>query len=214
MDLLLDERLKAIVSEIDCEVLADIGCDHGKIAVAAILDHRAQHVYAVDISEDCIKKAIELAKSCGVADNIDFIIGDGFKDIHAKLDQAVIAGLGGHAIANILMSENAPKRLILSSNSKHEVLRSFLNTASLFSCRDYIVTASNFHYPIIVVEPGIGLPYSSNHLYWGKNLPPTDCFIRMLKETIKRFDALPGMTVDTRNKLNSAKACLQELHLF
>ena len=27
----LDRRLSAIISEIDCDVLADIGCDHGYI---------------------------------------------------------------------------------------------------------------------------------------------------------------------------------------
>ena len=55
----LDKRLKQILSEINCEALADVGCDHGKLSVAAVITGRAKKAYAIDISEKSLIDKLE-----------------------------------------------------------------------------------------------------------------------------------------------------------
>ena len=67
----LDNRLTALLGEIEGEVLADIGCDHGKLAVASLLEGKCSKVIAGDISAESLKKAVKLAKEYGLEEKID-----------------------------------------------------------------------------------------------------------------------------------------------
>ncbi|MGB4033262.1 MAG: tRNA (adenine(22)-N(1))-methyltransferase TrmK, partial [Christensenellales bacterium] len=58
----LDNRLNAILNEIKAQRLADIGADHGKLIVSAVLTGRAETGIAVDISPQSLEKAKNLAK--------------------------------------------------------------------------------------------------------------------------------------------------------
>ena len=53
----LDKRLTAVVNEVNGEVLADIGCDHGKVSAASLIGGKVKRVIACDISEDSLSKA-------------------------------------------------------------------------------------------------------------------------------------------------------------
>ena len=79
----LDNIIKLIPN--DTEILADIGCDHGKIIVSAILTGKAKKGFAVDISKNSLNKAKKLAETVGIYQNIEFICGDGFNNINQNL---------------------------------------------------------------------------------------------------------------------------------
>ena len=95
------ERLNAIFSVIpQCEVLADIGCDHGKLTRKVLLESRARKVIATDISEKCLSKARELNSDL---DNVQFCVGDGLQALgENKADVIVISGMGGNTMMDIL----------------------------------------------------------------------------------------------------------------
>ena len=59
----LDGRLRAVVDNIEGEVVADIGCDHGKVAVCALAEKRVVKAIACDISSKSLDKAVALAKT-------------------------------------------------------------------------------------------------------------------------------------------------------
>ncbi len=101
-DIILTPRLQAIAKMAqNKKVCADIGCDHGKIAVH--LAKNGTFVHAVDISEPSLEKARVLAEQENVADRMAFYCDSGLQSIKAiKLDAAIIAGMGWRTIKSIL----------------------------------------------------------------------------------------------------------------
>lgn len=87
------------------EKLADIGCDHGKFAFSAIKSGRFNSAILSDVSESSLNKAIELFTSGGLADRAEFRCCDGFSGYRpCEADRAVLLGMGGELIAQILES--------------------------------------------------------------------------------------------------------------
>ena len=108
----LGARLEAIVDLCPTtKKIADIGCDHGYVTAELILEDKAKMVVATEKSEQCLNKGIILANSISIAPFISFRQGDGFEPItkYDKIDCAVIAGMGGEEIIQIL--QNKPRRL-------------------------------------------------------------------------------------------------------
>lgn len=101
----LSQRLNRIASAIPADhVVADVGCDHGKLAVHLLLRGNPR-VYAIDVSRDSLEKAIRLASESGVGDSMHPCLRDGMRDWTEEIpDTVVIAGLSGHTIAEILES--------------------------------------------------------------------------------------------------------------
>lgn len=155
MRISLDKRLRATLDQINVRNLADIGCDHGKLAVASLIEGRAEFVYAVDISEKSLQKAKDLAKVAGVS-NINFICANGFDGIgDNQIDAAVIAGMGGNEIVSIL--NNIPKgvdRLVLVAHSDERLLREYLIQHDYAIKKDFCVECKKHFYNIIVAEIG------------------------------------------------------------
>ena len=107
-----NKRIEAISQLIDNdESVIDIGCDHGYVTAELILEDKAKMVVATEKSEQCLNKAIILANTINIAPFISFRQGDGFGPItkYDKIDCAVIAGMGGEEIIQIL--QNKPRRL-------------------------------------------------------------------------------------------------------
>lgn len=97
----IPDRIKMLLSVIpQCDVLMDVGCDHGMVGVAALLEGKATRVIFTDISLPSLKKAERLAKRYGVDERCDFLFGDG--TCGKKADCVVIAGMGGKEILKIL----------------------------------------------------------------------------------------------------------------
>ena len=56
----LGKRLGAALKFIDCDTLADVGCDHGKAGIAAIRTGRAKRVIMTDISKKSLSKGVHI----------------------------------------------------------------------------------------------------------------------------------------------------------
>ena len=64
----LDDRLQKAYdiianSNIRYNKVADIGCDHGKLALALLQNNICNHVDLIDISQDSLTKAVDLMKA-------------------------------------------------------------------------------------------------------------------------------------------------------
>lgn len=140
------KRLDTVLSLIDkCAVLADIGCDHGKLALYAAAGGSADFVYAADISEKSLLKAKVLLKDCK---NVQCVVSDGFNSLEKLPDTAVITGLGGREIVRIISGYNV-KTLILGPQNHAAFLRKALCAEGYKITDDKIAIENNKFYDII-----------------------------------------------------------------
>ena len=112
-------RLGAIAALIErADVIADVGCDHGLVARYCVESGLCDRVIASDISESCLEKA---RRALARYDNVEFALCDGIK---YECDEAVIAGMGGLLISEILKSAIVlPKTLVICPHRNPEAVR-------------------------------------------------------------------------------------------
>lgn len=123
------DKLLALVGK--CEVLADVGCDHGYVGIEALRTGKARRVLFVDVSGLSLDKA---RANCPqeFADRARFVCRDGLGDL--KADCAVIAGMGGLEIISILdRAQFPPPYLVLQPNRNPREVRDRL-------CEGYDIT--------------------------------------------------------------------------
>ncbi|MCM1043552.1 MAG: class I SAM-dependent methyltransferase [Corallococcus sp.] len=147
----LTKRQRKIVDAIGvCDVLCDVGCDHGYIGAAAKIQNLCTYVHFCDISASSLQKAQTL---CGKLqlDGCDFKCQDGLQSL--QCDAAVIAGMGGLEIISILSSaKTLPQRLVLQPMRNQVDLRAYL-------CDNYYIQSDckfrdGKFYDLIVAQKG------------------------------------------------------------
>ena len=154
----IGERLETVVNLCPkAKRIADIGCDHGYVAAELILEDKANMVVAIDVSEQCLNKAILLADSINISSFVSFRVGNGFDPItkYDKLTCAVIAGMGGQEIINIL--ENRPKKLsdlVLQPMKDAPELRQYLIENGFRILVDKLVKENDKYYDVIRATKG------------------------------------------------------------
>ncbi len=154
----LDKRLETIVSLCDRhKVIADIGCDHGLVTAELILEEKADKVVSTEISRECLNKAIMLANKINILPFISFRECDGFALVtkHDKVEQAVIAGMGGKKIIEIMQKK--PKKLwnfVLQPMSDVVELRRFLLANKYRFVIDKLIYQDGKYYNVIKVAKG------------------------------------------------------------
>ncbi len=164
----LSERLNEIFCHVEnCVSVADVGADHGKVAVKCALC--GKKVVATDISSQSLLKTKELAESYGV--NVKTVVCDGLSSLESgEVEAVVIAGLGGIEMAKILSdAANADKRFkkyVLSPNTDAKVVRSVLIKNKIGIERDYMIEETGKFYPIIV-GGGSYQPYDEYEIEFG-----------------------------------------------
>lgn len=147
-----DGRLDVIKSLIEpSEIIADVGCDHAKIAEYCVKNGLAKQVIASDISEQCLQKARNRLNHC---ENVMFVCCDGIRYI---CDEAVIAGMGGLLISEILISaEKLPQTLVLCPHRDEDCVRKTLLSLGYGIDRDVPVQERGKFYSVIRAVLGGG----------------------------------------------------------
>lgn len=155
---MLSGRLKAIVQMVpETQTVADIGCDHGKVAVWLVSNDRAQSAICGDISGRSLDKARKLVAAKKLEDGIALREGSGFDVIEkGEAQVAVLAGMGGELIARILGEggEKLPDTLVLSCNKGSGMLRSFLSGAGFAIEDEELVFENRLFYPVMLARRG------------------------------------------------------------
>ncbi len=184
----LDKRLAAILSEINGDTLADIGCDHGKLSISAIINGKCNKVIAVDISKGSLDKTVQLAEKYKVTDRIDCRLGNGFQVVNEKVDCAVIAGMGGYEIRDILVAKDLNVScLVICPHQNAKIARLALNDLGFTAIKDYVIEESGKFYPIIVAIKG-NIKYLESQLRFGLNNPSSNEYQQMLFTRKKILD--------------------------
>ena len=183
----LSKRLRCVADEIgEADTVADIGTDHGKLALYALRKGICKKVIAVDISENSLQKARAQAENSNLSENIEFICGDGLLPLNEIPDVIVIAGMGGNEIVKILSDRFLPARYILMPHQDAHILRSFMREKGLRVIKDYVVEDGKF-YTLIVCEAGEN-DYTDSEIILGRNFPPNGDYVRRLADRKKKIE--------------------------
>ncbi len=152
---------------------ADIGCDHGYLAIHLIRSGIADKVYACDINEKPLSIAKINIERAGLSDKIQLVLTDGLCGLPEKtLDFVIICGMGGELICNIIdkgreICKNA--RLILQPMSRESELRSYLCKNGYKICDETLIHDAGRLYTVIsALFTGEVEKYSPCELLLGK----------------------------------------------
>lgn len=125
---MLSQRLQLIADMVpDCQVMADIGTDHGYLPIELVTTGKVDHAYAMDINQGPLLKAKENILLHGVEGQVVTQLSDGLENLPEGVDTLVIAGMGGMLIGKILEAQafklDKIKWLVLSPHLDEPALR-------------------------------------------------------------------------------------------
>ena len=189
----LSERLLTISEFINEKAMVcDIGTDHGFLAIHLIESGKTKKVIAADIAEkplDNARKNIEKSKISG----IELRLSNGFSAIKpAEVDTAVIAGMGGEVIAEIVKNgKNVAARnkfnLILQPTTSPEILRKFLYQNGYKILNEKAVFENGKLYSVMLVNfSGVIETKPEGFYFVGKVNPKTESGYKYIEKQLIR----------------------------
>ena len=156
---LLDPRLQAAYDLFpQCAYGADIGSDHGKLALALVLGNRCSRIAVTDISPVSLEKAEKLFAQFRLLTRADFLLGDGLSVLQTRPEAVSICGMGGRTLIGILergFDRIDGAALILSPQTELSRVRQFLyNSLSYHLTDERCLRCGGRHYVVMRAEPG------------------------------------------------------------
>ncbi len=152
----LPSRLGALLDMIGSPTkVADIGCDHGKLAAAIAV--MGIPVIAGDISEPSLQKTVELKEELDLQ-NLETRLGDGLSAIGMnEVDLVIMAGIGQQTIMDILSHDNwklPDARWLLQGMDGVAELRRYLDDRGYVMTDESLVEDRDRIYTIMDVRRG------------------------------------------------------------
>ncbi len=161
----------------ECGTVCDIGTDHGYVAIYLAKKGIAEKVIAADIKEGPLKQAEKNITLFEAADKVETRLSDGFENIGEKeTDCAIIAGMGGETIAEILENEKGSKYFVLQMQTAHKILREYLSKNGYEIIKEAISREGNKMYTALLCTKGKPYPLTETEMEIGpcliKDRPP------------------------------------------
>lgn len=167
---MINNRINKIASYLrGNQVLCDIGCDHGYTIKTAFQLNKIKFAYALDINEGPLQKARETMSKAQI-NKVEFILSDGLKNFNHDFDVAVISGMGGRLIRDILKdswSKFYGKDLILEPQGNNDLVRRFLADHNYQIISEAAFYDAHKYYEIIYAQVG-----SSSYDLWDYEFGP------------------------------------------
>lgn len=148
----LSKRLQAVAEMVtDGSSIADIGTDHAFLPIELVRSGRISFALAMDINKSPLERAIEHISQYGLSDIIKCRLSNGMNKLDKdEVDCAVIAGMGGDLISEIISSDHDKvKEVIVSPHTHPETVRRTLRKYNYKIVSEDFVIDSEKYYPII-----------------------------------------------------------------
>lgn len=162
MKLRLSPRLEAVLESLEpCALLADIGTDHGRVPIAAVMRGTARGAIAVDLRAEPLALARRHVEHAGLGDRIALVRGEGLRAVgDAPVDAVVLAGMSGTLMAR-LCAEAGPVRarvrqLVTQPITGAADLRSWALAHGFWLTRERMIEHRGRFFVVCVFAPGIG----------------------------------------------------------
>ena len=157
----LSDRLENILELVPRGLAcADIGCDHGFMAIELVSRGISPQVTASDLRPGPLERARENVEKAGLSDRIKLIISDGFASFEpGSVKTAVIAGMGGMLIKDILTNGmeciGRMEEFIVQPQSNIPEFRNFLRSSGFEITRNNILLdAGKYYFPMRIRYTG------------------------------------------------------------
>ena len=156
----LGSRLSALIAFVPRGTrVADIGTDHAYLPIELVQKNIAASAVAGDVHAGPYEAAKENVEGCGLEHKISVRFGNGLAVlVPGEVDTAVIAGMGGSTIIDILRSQPAVtsslKRLILQPMVGAAAVRRWLVANQWCIIDEMLVQDDGRLYEILVAEQG------------------------------------------------------------
>lgn len=155
----LSQRMEAVCKLLTGgNILADVGCDHGYVAIAMVEREICPSAIAMDIRPGPLAQAASNIADRGLTDKIETRLSDGVKALQPKEAQSiVIAGMGGDLVVHILSEGKEvcrkAKELILQPQSEIQKVRQYLWQENYEITKEDMVLEEGKYYPMMRVVP-------------------------------------------------------------
>lgn len=206
----IPKRLQEVLSLVPtCHTIADVGTDHGQLAVALIKEGKAKRVIATDVHKGPLEAAKRTVQDCGLSQYIDCRLGDGLETTGlGEVDCAVICGMGGFLMRHII--EGAPGKVptyVLQPQNGQVELRQYLVSHGYKIVKEVPIKEGRHWYEAWVVVQGRDTVYRERPLssiLWevgallvASSHPLRDDFLRWhLRKRQAIMDSLPATIRD------------------
>lgn len=155
----LSDRMKCIADIVTPgKRVADIGCDHALVSIYLAQSGLAEKVIAMDVAQGPLSSAAKNIEKYGLSEKIETRLSDGMTALKPEeTDAAVIAGMGGLLIVDILKKGLSPElsvitdqyELNLSPQSEIPEVRRFLRENSFCIVDEQMMQEDGKYYNII-----------------------------------------------------------------
>lgn len=166
----LPRRLQIIAGLVSGGVVADVGCDHGKLADYLLREKKVEKMIVSDISMPSLQKAIDLLSKNNY--NFEYIHCDGLLGYVGKaVDQCIISGMGGDEMVKII--KNSPIKIqsfVLSPQHNNIDVKRFVLESGYEIDFDIIIKDKGKFYNIFrCVATGKKPNYSRFNMFFGED---------------------------------------------
>jgi tRNA (adenine22-N1)-methyltransferase len=150
--------MRAVVGLVQpCNNIADIGCDHGYVAIELVEGGICSHVIAMDINKGPLERAMANIKAEGLEGKIETRLSNGTKALKPnEADGIICAGMGGKLIISILEEGRElvanMKQLILQPQSEIDEVRYYLRSNGYVTTGEDMVLEDGKYYPMMSVK--------------------------------------------------------------
>lgn len=206
----MKKRLTKLCDLVEGQVVADIGCDHGFLC-QMLIEKGISDLYACEVTEKNLNKArknienflhnTKRIKSQNIekieydGGSVTFKLSDGFKNLQNSFECAIIAGMGGELILDIILFDKTkmPEILVLQPMSKVEKLREQLSQHYEFVVDEVIFDNGKF-YNCLKLKKGKDNLTSEEILFGRTNLIEKSGdfknYLRTKKEQLKKANVI------------------------
>lgn len=155
--MIISDRLKLISDLVtDVHSIVDVGTDHGYVPIYLIKNKRIKRAIASDINRGPVEKAQKNVESHNFQGKISCRLGGGLKTVKIKeVDAAVIAGMGGNLIRDIIEESKEVfkelKYVIVQPVQNPEVLREHIYKSGYKIIDEAIIKDEEKYYEIMKI---------------------------------------------------------------
>lgn len=220
-------RINLICHFVDKKVIAEIGADHGYITLNLFENNKIDFAYLTDISRASLQKAIDNFSNKPFVNKTKFLVGDGLnvfehkktngteiKDNNPKIEQIIIAGMGGNEIIKILnKNTQCFTNFVLQPQRNVVDLRKYLIENNYNIQEDVMVKDGKIFYNILkVVKSQTKQNLTNQEILFGKtNLQENnECFKEYLNYELDKLQTFNKKTEEVNKKISEIKILLNK----
>ena len=156
----LSERLQAVARMVTPGLkVADVGCDHGYLAIYLIKNKISPHVIAMDLRCGPLERAMQHVQEADLAPDIEIRLSDGLTELkEGEVESVVMAGMGGPLMIEIMQKGedicDEVNEFILQPQSEIDKVRHYLEDNQYRIISEDIVYEDGKFYPMMKVIHG------------------------------------------------------------